>query len=201
MKRFLAALAASLAFSMAAQAATVTLEFETADQSLPYQEHGFSVVSNDLDGTPGFPNGSSFFFEIEGSELTRRLLRRGEGANLARTNGGLFSLASFDFRAVHFQPRFFEIQSDVFEVFGFRNGVEVVSYGSFTTFSNTLQTIVTNNDTLIDSLSIVGFITIDAPTAWDNFVLETQVVPLPPGVPLLSTGLLVLVVLRRRRPR
>ena len=185
MHRSAAAIVFVLVLLGTATAQAVTIDFTAPDRfvtSSPYLEDGFVV-----DGTGVSAGG------ILDNELVEGFFELGEFYSIRREDGGLFRFMSFNFRLP------VNVVVDGFELLGLSAGTQVADFGSFTPRSASPTTIAISDGTLIDELRIVATGPNISSPAWDNFVFDPVVVPLPSTAALLATGLIALGAAARRR--
>jgi len=158
-----------------------TIEFDAPDAALPYSEDGFSI---ELLERP--------FQFISEEEL---VFTGFPGSGVSITND-----AGLDFRFNSFDVASFSEGSptDLFSLFGFKDGVQIVDYGTLNTALSTLVHVVTLNTTVIDELRIVGFnFAAGGPARIDN--INVTAVPLPAAAWLFISGLAGLFGVKRLR--
>ncbi|MEM9045313.1 MAG: hypothetical protein AAGC81_11495 [Pseudomonadota bacterium] len=173
-----------------------TVNFGTVfDPGDTYEEDGFtlSIVSGDtwaiLDGFR-FGNPPPAFFVGQGDAVGL-----GDTATLTKTDGGEFTLNSFEFYSGNGVDG---LPSDGIDIVGLNGGVIVDQSLGFSTSATTVQTFG-GFSSLIDEVQFIGASAGDAGLTIDNIVLDEVVVPLPPTGFLLLASLACLGFRFKRR--
>jgi len=181
----------------AAQAASVTLDFEAAplDTSIlagsPILEDGFEIatISGSAFGiaiSRRDDRGQSLFVGFDNAPSI------GDTLEITRADGGLFNVTEFDFASNAGEV------SDAVDIMGLRGTTqtgELLGFSSNTLFATQSGSVFGTIDTLRFVVSGVGA----ASLRLDNFDLEVAPIPLPAGGWLMLAGLGALGVVARRR--
>ncbi|MEM1397800.1 MAG: VPLPA-CTERM sorting domain-containing protein, partial [Pseudomonadota bacterium] len=192
-----AALAAGLGvMPLAAQAASVTLDFEAAQfdtlilAGSPILEDGFEIAT-----ISGNVFGIAVFGGVQGQSLFvgyRNAPSIGDTLEITRADGGLFNVTEFDFASNAGDL------SDAVDIVGLRGTTktgELLGVSSNSSFATQSGSVFGTIDTLRFVVSGVGA----ASLRLDNFDVELAPIPLPAGGWLMLAGLGALGAVGRRR--